>query len=441
MRICISLHLLVWLALAFGCPMGLPAAIIGTNPPALALTAERVALLPVADREAWTRYLQQSERQRQADQQSFFAELKQRGLKESLLPPRGDSGNRLPLKKPAAWYGQPEARRIADIVLSFQTPAGGWSKNLDMTQRLRAPGEEFAGNNTPMHMDPLDNERPRDIHWSYVGTLDNDATTTQLRYLAKVISATDAGQDPTYRKAFLHGLDYLFAAQYPNGGWPQVWPLQGSYHDAVTFNDGAMINVLELLKDVAEGATDFRWVPQETRAAAAASLKRGIACTLQAQIFAGGRRTVWCQQHDALTLQPTSARNYEMPSQCGSESADVMIFLMRLPKPDPKTVAAIHAAAAWFEKTGLHDVAYQPVGNDDRQLVHVPGAGPLWARYYALGTDRPIFGDRDQTIHDNVMEISKERRKGYSWFGDKPGRALQEYSRWKDSHKFTVTVQ
>jgi PelA/Pel-15E family pectate lyase len=51
-----------------------------------------------------------------------------------------------------------------------------------------------------------------------------------------------------------------------------------------------------------------------------------------------------------------------------------------------------------------------------------------------LGTDRPIFGDRDKTIHDDVMEISKERRKGYSWFGDKPSRALQEYHRWKDTH-------
>ena len=434
MRIGKNPLLAVSLALALGGRLGLPAAIVGTNAPALPLTAERIALLPATERDAWTKYLQQSERQWQADQQVFFSELKQAGLKESLLPPHSTSESRLPLKNPAAWYGQAEARRIADIVVSFQTPAGGWSKNLDMTQHRRAPGEQFAGDNTPMHLDPKDNDKPRDVHWSYVGTFDNSATTTQLRYLAKVISATDAAQGDACRKAFLHGLDYLFAAQYPNGGWPQVWPLQGDYHDAVTFNDGAMINVLELLKEVADGASDFRWVPPETRTAAAASLQRGLECILKAQIFTGGRRTVWCQQHDALTLQPTSARNYEMPSQSGSESVDIMIFLMRLPEPDPKTVAAIHAAAAWFAKTGLRDVAYQPVGSDDRQLVRTPGAGPLWARYYALGTDRPLFGDRDKTIHDDVMEISKERRKGYSWFGDKPSRALQEYNRWKDTH-------
>jgi PelA/Pel-15E family pectate lyase len=430
----------IWLAIAPGYQSSLPAAIIGTNPPASPLTAERVVRLPAADREAWSRYLGQSEQQWQADQRFLVAELKQHGLKQSVAPPHGGSGSRLPLKKPPAWYGQAEAQRIADNVVSFQTPAGGWSKNVDMTQHRRAPGEQFTGSDPRVRLDPLDNDMPRDIHWSYVGTFDNSATTTQLRYLAKVIAGTDPDQNAAYRRACLLGLDYIFAAQYPNGGWPQVWPLQGGYHDAITYNDGAMINVLELLQEVAEGAGDFAWVPASTRARAAASSQRGLQCILESQIVAGGGRTVWCQQHDPLTLQPTSARNYEMPSQSGAESAEVMEFLMRLPDPGPKTVAAVHAAAAWFERTRLRDVAYRRVGTDDRRLVPAPGAGPVWARCYMLGTERPIFGDRDKRIHDDVMEISKERRKGYSWFGDRPRRTLQEYRRWKDAHPLTAAV-
>ena len=46
-----------------------------------------------------------------------------------------------------------------------------------------------------------------------------------------------------FRKSFLHGLDYVFAAQFPNGGWPQVWPLQGGYHDVITINDDAVLNL------------------------------------------------------------------------------------------------------------------------------------------------------------------------------------------------------
>ena len=63
-----------------------------------------------------------------------------------------------------------------------------------------------------------------------------------------------------------------------------------------------------------------------------------------------------------------------------------------------------------------------------------PGNGPIWARYYDLNTDRPIFGDRDKTIHDDVNEISAERRNGYSWFGDGPKRALERYAEWAKTH-------
>jgi PelA/Pel-15E family pectate lyase len=428
------LGLVLWLAVASACGLNLPAAILGTNTPALAVAAERIATLPAAERTAWTRYLQRSERQWQLDQQFLVSELKKHGLKESVSPPRGGSSNRPPLGKPSAWYAQPEARRIAEVVISFQTPAGGWSKGVDMTRRPRAPGEQFTSSDARVRVDPLDNDRPRNIHWSYVGTFDNNATTTQLRYLAKVIAATTSSESETCRNVFVRGLEYVIAAQYPNGGWPQVWPLQGGYHDAITYNDGAMINIMELMTDVAQRTGEFSWVPVERQKAASESLERGIACVLATQIISGGRRTVWCQQHDALTLQPTSARNYEMPSQSGSESAGIMRFLMRLPHPGSNTVTAVHAAADWFERTSLRDVVYERVGNDDRQLIRAPGAGPLWARYYAIGTDRPLFGDRDKTIHDDVMEISKERRKGYGWFGQNPTGALREYLRWKATH-------
>jgi PelA/Pel-15E family pectate lyase len=69
-----------------------------------------------------------------------------------------------------------------------------------------------------------------------------------------------------------------------------------------------------------------------------------------------------------------------------------------------------------------------------RLLVPAPGNGPLWARYYEIGTDRPIFGDRDRTIHDDVSEISLERRNGYGWYRDTPNRLLEHYARWSQSH-------
>ena len=226
----------------------------------------------------------------------------------------------------------------------------------------------------------------------------------------------------------------MLAAQFPNGGFPQVYPLEGGYHDAITYNDNALINVLGLLQDIAGGEGSYAFVPADARQRAAASVQRGIGCILACQITANGHRTVWCQQHDALTLEPASARNYEMPSQSGSESDDVMLFLMALPDPSPAVVAAVHAAAAWFEKVTIRGFAYRMVPNVGRSLVADEKAGPLWARYYEIGTDRPLFGDRDKSIHDKVEEISAERRNGYQWFNGGAAQALERYAKWAPAH-------
>ena len=311
----------------------LAAAIIGTNVSAQPLTVARIAALSPAQQPVWKKYLERSARQMRADQDYLRAELKAHDLKEPINPPIGRGAGLVPLNEPDAWYGQDEGRCIADVIVSYQTPVGGWSKNLDLTREVRPPGGHFAVNNSSRFLSSSDHALPHNIGWSSVGTFDNNATTTQLRYLAKTITAVGTFRDATYRAAFLRGLDYIFAAQYPNGGWPQVWPLQGGYHDAITYNDNAMLNVLELLSDVADGRNEFGFVPADNRAAAAASFKRGLDCIIATQITVDGRRTVWCQQHDPLTLQPTSGRNYEMPALTSAESADIMMFLMKLPNP------------------------------------------------------------------------------------------------------------
>ncbi|HEX9045495.1 MAG TPA: pectate lyase, partial [Verrucomicrobiae bacterium] len=262
---------------------------------------------------------------------------------------------------------------------------------------------------------------------------DNDATTTELRFLAKVILA--AKNDPANLKgSFQRGLNYIFSAQYPNGGWPQVWPLQGGYHDDITLNDDAMLHILTFLHDVAGSTGEFAFVPADLKAKAAASYRHGMDCLLAAQVVANGRRTAWCQQYDAMTLQPSSARNYEMPALSSAESATIVLFLMQLPNPDSNEVAAVRAACTWFDKTKITGKAFKSVAGQGRELTDAAGAGPLWSRYYEIGTDRPIFGDRDKTIHDDVNEISRERRQGYGWYRDTPKRVLEHYKKWAKLH-------
>jgi len=340
------------------------------------------------------------------------------------------------LRHDDAYFATPPARHIADVIVSFQTPAGGWSKNQPRTGALRQPGQPYAPDNVSKYLAAGDFDMPRDPHWNYVGTLDNDATITELRFLARVAGQAPGVQGQGWRDSFLRGVRYLLAAQFPNGGWPQVWPLEGGYHDAITYNDDAVTEAASLLTDVSKGQGDYAFAPTDLRKQAAAAAARAVTCVLATQVVVDGKRTVWAQQHDALTLKPVAGRNFEPAELSTEESADLLVYLMSLPDPSPTLVAAVHAGVDYLAAHAIHDQAW--TGGKDteggRRLTPKPGSGPLWARYYAAATGKPVFGDRDKTIHDDVNELTLERRNGYSWFNTSPKKALDAYAAWKKVH-------
>lgn len=328
-------------------------------------------------------------------------------------PPKGGLHTvGLRLDAPREWYASEEARTIADRVVAWQSKAGGWQKGIRYTEP------------------PAKDRQKIDVYTN--GTFDNDATIFELRFLARVNEAVgDTVRSRAWREAFLRGLQYVFAAQYPNGGFPQIYPLVGGYHDAITFNDQAMTHALELLRDIAAKKPEFAFIPAELRQEAGPRLERGVRCLLATQLkTSDGRRTIWCQQYDALTLQACAARNFEPIAACASESAYLTKFLMTIPHPSPELVKAVDSAMAWFRRTPVHDIKWSRSDNDARPKT-APGAPPLWARFYELNTDKPIFGDRDRTIHYAVAELSPERRAGYSWYGDWPASALETFNTWR----------
>ncbi|HEU0301057.1 MAG TPA: pectate lyase, partial [Longimicrobium sp.] len=304
----------------------------------------------------------------------------------------------------AAWFRTGAARRLADVLVSYQTPSGGWSKRIEFT-RPRQPGESFSA----------------EENWSWIGTLDNGATTEQLHFLAR---AALAHGEPRHRASFARGIEYLLAAQQPGGCWPQVYPLAGGYHDAATFNDDATVHALRLLR--AAGGEYRELAPEGLRGRAAAAVERGIGCILATQVVVDGKKTVWGAQHDPLGLAPVRARAYEHASLSGRESAAILDFLMEVRDPPPAVVQAVHAGAAWFREAAIMGYDYAPRG----ELMAREGGGPLWARFHEIGTNRPIFSDRDGVVRYALAEIGEERRRGYLWYTDEPATTLRRYDRW-----------
>ena len=316
------------------------------------------------------------------------------------------------LHQPREWYGSGEARKAADSVIQHQSPHGGWPKNTDL---LTPPSSSHALG------------RP---------TIDNHATTTPMRFLALVVDGTG---DARYRQSFERGMDYLLDAQYPNGGWPQYFPLREGYYSRITYNDNAMVNVLTLLRDASRRDAPYRFVDQARRERADAAVRRGIDVILRSQIKQGGQLTAWCAQHDERTLEPAWARSYEPPSLSGGESVGVVRFLMSVEKPTPEIVAAIEGAVRWLQSVAISGIRVhqipRPDGRVERVLVEDPDAPALWARFYELDTHRPLYLDRDSVFRYDFSEIGAERRSGYRYHGTWAATLLdKDYPRWRARH-------
>jgi len=316
-----------------------------------------------------------------------------------------------------------EARRIGDQLLCYQRCTGGWPKNIDMAKPL-TDDEKTA---------VLKDKTRKDD-----STTDNNATTRQITYLAYLYKQTG---DTRYRDAVRKGVDYLLSGQYKNGGWPQFWPKMRGYQIHITYNDGAMVNTLNLIRDAAEGKRPFNGdiIDKAKTEKLAASFGKGIDCILKTQIMVNGQPTVWCQQHDRKTLKPAKARAYELPSFCSAESAGIVKLLMSLPNPDERVKKAVRGAMQWFDKyklTGLRVVSEWKDGKPDNTSLVVDGQAtvPLWARYYDLERCEPFVCDRDGVPRKRLEDLGEERRNGYSWFNDAPADLYKRYAKWADKH-------
>jgi PelA/Pel-15E family pectate lyase len=319
------------------------------------------------------------------------------------------------------WYGTPEAITIADNVLLYQRNTGGWPKNIPMHQELTERDRQIIR---------ADKDKTDD------STLDNGATYLEMLYLAKVYNKTYTAK---YKDAFLKALRYMIAAQYPNGGWPQYYPLRKGYHTHITYNDNLMVNAMRILKGIAERDKLFTFVDDSALIKQCIeAFDRGVSCIIKTQYRQNDRLTAWCAQHDENTLAPAKARTYELPSLSGSESADIVMLLMEIRKPNPEIKKAIAAAVEWFEKVKITGIKLgtqtDSEGRRDRCAVSDPSAPAIWARFYELDNNRPFFCDRDGIRKYALSEIGYERRNGYGWYTYGPQEVIDQYKEYLKKH-------
>lgn len=297
------------------------------------------------------------------------------------------------------------ARDVGRALVGGQLESGGWAAviELDPERRQswryrRAPAGDSGSRNRSSY--------------------DDDTTQAALRFLLALDRVNRRAGVPdasaaAVRDALDYGLTKLLEAQYPNGAWPQQYDGDGAtrhagdhpiltatipsripaysaqpYRALYTLNDGAHTGLMHVLLDAYEALHERRYLDAAVH---------GGDFLLRAQL--PPPQAGWAEQYDRA-MAPAWARAFEPPAVSARETVRAGQALLRL--------AAITGTAAYRDAVGaaLEWLARSKVAPD------------RWARFYALGTNRPIFGDRDGRIHFAITQISAERRVGYQWYGE-----------------------
>jgi hypothetical protein len=272
------------------------------------------------------------------------------------------------------WYL--ESARAAGLALAWgQRIEGGWDHLVDVS-----------------HFNPA---QPVPEKKSGRCTFDDDISQGALTFLMRLDEVID---EQWLADAINLCLSFMMKSQYDNGAWPQWYPFIGGYHDYYTFNDNAINDCMRvmLLAHELYGREDCL-----------KSAKLGGDFIIASQVQAP--QSGWAQQY-SHDMKPAWARAFEPPGVCSAVTARNIRTLidLYLYTRDKKYLEPIPKAIGWLEHSKLTE--------------------NTWARLYEVGTNRPIYGDRDNKIHYTLDEISEERRKGYSWqseFG--VDSAIKEY--------------
>lgn len=313
-------------------------------------------------------------------------------------------------------YAQLPTDSTAEKMLVYQLGNGGWPKQLEDKSVVN-----YGASLTPELLAKI--KATKDLH----ATFDNKATSREVVYLVKAYKKT---QNKAYLTAAEKGLDYILAAQYANGGWPQYYPDQSSYRSEITYNDDAMINVLDILQDIATKKNDFEVVNPEYIKKAEKAVAKGIDCILKTQVKQKGELTIWAAQYDKDSMLPAKARAFEPASLATGESAGIVRFLMGIKNPSADVKKSVAAAVKWFDTYKISGFRFVREKGKTASLI-ADNTSMAWARFYDLEKNVPIFGDRDNSIKSKLEELSAERRNGYAWYGNWGQKIIEkEYPKW-----------
>ena len=248
-------------------------------------------------------------------------------------------------------------------------------------------------------------------HYYGNATYDDRVTADAALFLLRFYRLT---HEAAYHEPVKRSLEFVLQSQFPNGAWPQRFPLSHEYaHDGLpdytsfyTLNDGAMLAIIELLMDAADTFADARYF---------ASARRGVDALIALQGPDG--QAAWAEQH-GTDLRPIAARTHEPAGYVLRESRMTLHTLHKfyLLTGDTRYLAPVPRCLDWFDRVNREIGA---------RKYPVP-------RYWEPGSNHPVYVVRTD-------ELTPEGYGKYLWTTD-PAKTRCEGGACKGDGKPLVDV-
>lgn len=285
---------------------------------------------------------------------------------------------------------------VADLIVALQNEDGGFQvlpDNYEMSQKETGLGSM------------------KDVSSVY-----NGATTSELKYLAKYITANKP-EDSKYQDAFVKGIKYLLTTQHDNGGW-SMNPGSGSGFNAnIEVGNKAMTEIFTLLSDIAIlNNQDYVFARKAMNVDEIKSaVEKGNDFIVKSQISNNNKKSGWATQYDK-SGNVTMGHTYERESVSSYTTKDVIDYLMTIHNPSQDIKDAVESAYSWLKDVKIADKEQKVVKdtsmNNGFDVYLVDGSGTWASNYvYDKATDsyRPLYSDVDPTRADqkyvNVYEL------------------------------------
>jgi len=296
------------------------------------------------------------------------------------------------------------SKKAANAIIWGQHPSGGWHYFIDfdmngIRQWYEEDASKFKWGMQEYH------------HYYGNCSFDDGATQAPSLFLLKLNMYTF---NPAYRKPLLKALHFFLEAQYPNGAWPQRYPLMyeyiyeghADYTSYYTFNDGVMSRNIDVLMEAYEQLGNEEYLKAAVRGMDFYIISQG------AEKQAG-----WCEQHGP-DMMPTWGRTHEPPTYTSFITVTNIRDLMKfyLMTGDSRYLSPIPKATKWLEDSTIE------ILDDGRHKL---------ARYYEVGTNLPLY------MH-NSDDVTEEGYGIHLYDHDSTDNIYESEKKWWNPGKFTI---